>query len=510
VTAVGSPAIVARDVVRLFGEEAAAVAALRGLDLVIGEGELAGIVGPSGSGKSSLLRLLAGLDRPSAGTLLVDGIQLERASDNELARFRMASVGVVDQHYWRSISPYLTARQIVELPLALRGWTKEARAGRVDELLARIGLADRGDAYPRELSGGEQQRIAFAAALAPRPRLLLADEPTGELDEVTAIEILALIRELVASEGVTAVVVTHDLLVEAAADRIAFLHDGRVIAVADGRSARVPDQVVDASGWVAPPVPARPASTSVASPGRTGEAAVELRGVSRAYRRGRTVVDAVRDITATFAVGGMHAITGPSGTGKSTLLRLVLGLDRPTAGTVRTLGVDLAGLDRAGLARLRATSISTLSQAPRLVPFLTAVENVVLGLAIRDASLPPAAARERALEALGWVGLEALASALPEVMSGGERARTGLARALASRPRLLVLDEPTAALDRASAVTMIDLLTALEDIGRAASGAASDPGSGPLTILVATHDRDLIAAASSRLDLRAVTRNVEG
>src|SRR3954452_24260841 len=174
-----APGIEANDVIRIYPAETASVAALRGLDLTIEPGEIVGILGPSGSGKSTLLRLLAGLDRPSAGSLAVGGLHLERASDRAIDRYRSRTVGVLDQHYWRSISPYLTVGEVVDLPLRLRGWSPAVRRVRGAELLSRVGLADRADAFPRAPSGGEQQRVAYAATMGPRPRLFLADEPTG-------------------------------------------------------------------------------------------------------------------------------------------------------------------------------------------------------------------------------------------------------------------------------------------------------------------------------------------
>jgi putative ABC transport system ATP-binding protein len=248
--------------------------------------------------------------------------------------------------------------------------------------------------------------------------------------------------------------------------------------------------VVDRSGWSAPPLPERPAPAAPAGRTDAASAAIEVTGVSRRYRRGRTTVEAVHDLSTAFGRGGVHAVTGPSGSGKSTLLRLVVGLDRPTSGSVRTLGVDLATLDRSGLARLRATRIATMSQAPRLVPFLSVAENVELGLDLR-ASGAPADRRARALEALARVHLADLAESRPDTLSGGERARVALARALAPLPELLVLDEPTAALDRTSAIGVIDLIAALGD---------------EVTVLAATHDRDLVAIATDRLDLRDVRR----
>jgi peptide/nickel transport system ATP-binding protein len=483
-------AVRARGVMRIYPGAAGDVAALRGLDIEVRPGEVVAVVGASGSGKSTLLRILAGLDRPSAGSVESFGVALERASERALVRYRN-DVGVIDQQYWRALSPYLTARAAIELPLRLRGWGAANRAARATELLDQVGLGDRGDATPSRLSGGEQQRVAFAAALAPRPRFLLADEPTAELDERTAAELVALLQALVRREGATAVVVTHDRLVEGMADRIVYVRDGRAIAVRNGPDAEA-EPIVDASGWRAPALPPPAPSMERVEPAAGTVPAVVVEQLSRTYGTGSAAIHAVRDLDATFTSGGLHIVTGPSGSGKSTLLRLIAGLDRPSSGRVLTLGTDLAGLDREALANFRARDVAFCPQAPRLVPFLSALENVELALAIRRSGDTTAARLERARDALGQVGLADLAAESPETLSGGERVRVAIARAVAAGPRLLILDEPTAALDRASATSLIAMLARLDRAN--------------VTLLVATHDRDLIAAASDRLDLRDARR----
>lgn len=484
-----SPIVVeTRGLIRIHGVPPTAVPALRGLDLAVHAGELVGIVGASGSGKSSLLRILAAQDRPSAGHVLAFGLELDQASGKALATYRRDTVGTIDQHYWRSLSPYLTAQASIELPLRLRGWNEADRRLRAESILDKVGLGDRGDAYPSELSGGEQQRIAFAAALAAGPRLVLADEPTGELDERTATEILALLQQLVRDEGVTAIVVTHDRLVEDIADRVIHIRDGRAIAVRPGGPGTEPLRSVDAIGWSAPPLPPPPPRIATVGPADSTDAAIVLHDVSRVYGSGRSSVAGLPPISWTFAHGGLHVITGPSGSGKSTLLRLIVGLDRPTDGTIQTLGVTLGDLDPEALAAFRADHVAICPQAPRLIPFLTVLENVELGLSVARPSMPRPEVHERAIEALREVSMDTFADAQPDGLSGGERARVGIARALATRAELIILDEPTAALDRRTAATIITLLADLDRAGR--------------TLLVATHDRDFIAAASDRLDLR--------
>lgn len=223
------------------------VVALQGLDLTIDRGELVGIVGASGSGKSTLLNILGGLDLPSAGRILVGGRDLTRLQERELVRYRREEVGFIWQQPGRNLLPYLTAAQNVELPMLLAGLSAAKRRAQRERLLAAVGLADMADRTPDQLSGGEQQRVATAVALALDPPLLLADEPTGELDSETAAEVLALFRALCRERGVTIVVVSHDPEVAALVDRVVRIRDGRVSseAVAGQRDEFV---VVDSVG----------------------------------------------------------------------------------------------------------------------------------------------------------------------------------------------------------------------------------------------------------------------
>jgi putative ABC transport system ATP-binding protein len=203
-----------------------AVDALVDVELRIAAGEAVAIVGPSGSGKSTLLNLIGGLDRPTAGTLEVDGRDLAALSSDELARYRRATVGFVFQAF--RLLADLTASENVALPLLLAGGARAAAERRAGELLARVGLADRATHRPPQLSAGEQQRVAVARALANGPRLLLADEPTGNLDAAASAALLDLVASLRASEDLTVIVATHDPEVAARADRVVRLRSGRL------------------------------------------------------------------------------------------------------------------------------------------------------------------------------------------------------------------------------------------------------------------------------------------
>lgn len=201
------------------------VFALQGLDLKIESGELMAIIGNSGSGKSTLLNMLGGLDRPSAGTLEIDGKNMLKMSERDLVRYKRESVGFVWQNNARNLIPYLTALENVELPILLKGKRKRLRAM---ELLESVGLIHRKNNKLNELSGGEQQRVAIAIALANHPKLLLADEPTGSVDSKMAEQILDLFRELNRTIGITIVIVTHDPLLAKKVDRVVAIRDGKI------------------------------------------------------------------------------------------------------------------------------------------------------------------------------------------------------------------------------------------------------------------------------------------
>ena len=218
------PAVAMRGVDLSLGRGAARVHILRDASLTIARGEAVGIVGPSGSGKSTLLMIMAGLERPDRGEVLVDGVALGTLNEDALARFRGARVGIVFQSF--HLIPTMTALENVAAPLELAG--RRDAFLRAREELALVGLADRASHYPAQLSGGEQQRIALARALAPKPSLLIADEPTGNLDEATGRTVMDLIFELPARRGATLALVTHDAALAARCDRVVRLRSGAV------------------------------------------------------------------------------------------------------------------------------------------------------------------------------------------------------------------------------------------------------------------------------------------
>jgi ABC-type lipoprotein export system ATPase subunit len=506
-----TPAIEVRDLFRVHAGAGGGVAALQGLTLTVPEGEICVVLGPSGSGKTTLLRILAGLDRPSAGTARALGLDLATLDSRQRAAYRSASLGYADQHYWRALAGELTARQLVGLQLGLAGASPADRDRRADELLERVGLLDRRDAHPRELSGGEQQRIAVCAAVAHRPRLLLADEPTGELDAANAAVVYSLIGELAREHGTTTLIVSHDPESAAIADRVVRVRDGRVAgeaAIATGGDEAI---VVGRGGWLRLPdeflrragireratAQLTEAGVLVTSSGEdidfpanqveedlvhTGEAVAEVKGLTRRF--GHQL--ALDNLTASFAPGRLVAVTGPSGSGKTTLLHLLAGLDLASGGEVVVCGASLSTLDRTARADLRRRQIALVGQEPGLTPFLSSRENIELVLALRG--VEPDGAAARAVAALDTLGLADRSEQRVGDLSTGERERVAIARAVAARPALLLADEPTARLDQSNALAVGNLLLRLAR----ESGAA---------VVCATHDSLVIEQADLELSL---------
>jgi ABC-type lipoprotein export system ATPase subunit len=511
-----SAAIELRDVFRVHSTPEGDAAALQGLSLQVADGEVLTVLGPSGSGKSTLLRLLAGLDRPSAGVVRVYGEDVGKLPSRRLARYRSTLLGYADQHYARALAPELTARDLVALQLGLRGTSRTERFARADELLERVGLAGKRDRHPTELSGGEQQRVALCAALAHRPKVFLADEPTGELDAATADQVYAMLNELVREHRCTTVIVSHDPESARIADRIVRIRDGRVseewardgeasdtIVVGRGGWLRLPEELLlragiggkatarfEDGGVVVTPTAGHSVESTQSlgaplTPAAAGTTVASGHGLTRRY--GETI--ALRPVDFELHAGHLHAITGPSGSGKTTLLHLLAGLELPDAGTITVGGVELTSLDRTERAALRRAQIAYVGQQAGLVPHLSALENVELVLALRGINSGGLdGGRLAALAALESVGLGERATQRVARLSQGERARVAIARAVVSKPRLLLADEPTSRLDGANAISVAILLARL----------ARDTGA---AVACATHDPLVIEQADSQISL---------
>jgi ABC-type lipoprotein export system ATPase subunit len=500
-------AVEVADAFRIYESGTGATVALQGLDLTLQEGEIVVVLGPSGAGKSTLLRVLAALDRLSAGAARAFGIELGDLSGAAAAAFRANHVGLLDQHYARSLSADLTCRHSVALQLELLGASPSESQAAADELLDRVGLLDRADDLPDKLSGGEQQRVAVCAAVAHRPGLLLADEPAGELDAENAEVVYGLLGSLVRGAGATALIVSHDAAAASIADRLVHIRDGRIVE--QSLPGQKPALVISRRGWARLPHPSAAAGkarlaeversggtivvtelepgeavetvAAVSAPPEPGEVAASLDGVSKLYGR-RSVLD---QLTRDFHRGVFTGLVGRSGSGKTTVLHLLGGLERPDDGEVVVAGRRLGELDRAALAGLRRREVALVTQEPGLIPYLTALENVELGIRLRTQQAPSSA---QAVEALAAVGLAERLDQRAANLSAGERERVAIARALASAASILLVDEPTARLDEENARAVGSLLAL----------AAHERG---LAVVCATHDPVLIDAMDELVTL---------
>jgi ABC-type lipoprotein export system ATPase subunit len=503
-----------RDVFRVHRTGQGDAAALQGAELDVVEGEVLCVLGPSGAGKSTLLRVIAGIETPSAGTVRVLGSDIGRQPERARARFRHQHLGLLTQSLDASASP-LSASQAVELPLSLRGYRRQDRSRRAEELLAAVGLAGRRHARLTELSGGERQRIALCAAIAHRPALLLADEPTGELDDAEARTICRMIAGLARTTRMTVVIGSHDQAVAESADRTLTIAGGRIAEERQGDRSTL---LISRGGWLRLPpgqreqsainsrarsrlvrgnilveptpdeleLPGPDITPAGAGLGTEGDAArVEVRGLDRAFGWDAERRFVLEGVSHRFAHQGFTVVAGRSGTGKTTLLRLIAGLDQPDAGQVLIDEQPLTGCDREELASLRRERMGYMPQEPATVEFMSARENVALALALRGIDPGPANPRMEAL--LERLGLAERADQRVHRLSAGEVQRVALARAMVAARGLLIIDEPTSRLDEASAELVAGLL-----------GEAAQAGQ---TVICASHDPRLIERADALLNL---------
>ncbi len=516
------------------------VVALQGLDLQVVRGDMVALVGASGSGKSTLLNIIGGLDVPSAGQITVDGRDLLTLNAQGRTQYRRDAVGFLWQQPARNLLPYLTARENIELPMLLAERSARQRRERADELLAMVDLADRADFRPDRLSGGQQQRVGLCVALANNPPLLLADEPTGQVDSHAAETIYQALNRLNESVRTTVIVVTHDPRVANHVNRVVGIRDGRtstelrrVRRGADGAveheewvildqagRLQLPPSYIDTLGLsgrvklrlesdhvtVWPDVMERLSREAAAETEATmfwrrrermdvpaeetsaaAEPAVVTRDLTRVFTLGPEEVRAVDGVSLTIPAASLVLVRGPSGSGKTTLLNLIAGLDEPTAGEVIVAGRRLSELSAAERVALRRRELGFVFQTFGLLPFLTARENVDVPMRLLQA--PARERQEQVASALALVGLSARAKHRTHELSGGEQQRVALARALVNQPSLILADEPTGQLDSATGTEIIQLLrTIVRETG--------------ITVVIASHDPKVMEVADQMLELR--------
>ncbi|WP_084703798.1 ABC transporter ATP-binding protein [Phaeacidiphilus oryzae] len=472
----------------VFRTETGEVPAVRGVSLEVWPGETLALVGESGSGKSTVALASMGLLSSNArttGSAEVAGTQVVGASEGELARLRGSAVSMVFQEPATALDPLKrVGAQIAEV-LRNHGELSraEARAEAV-ELLRRVGIPEperRVSAFPFQLSGGQRQRVVIAMAIANRPGLLIADEPTTALDVTVQAEILDLLRRLAVDSGTGVLLVTHNMGVVADfADRVAVMLSGEVVETGPVEEvllrpvheytkrllAAVPRLAVAEAGADAGSAGEGDASATPASaPAPASEPVVRLEGVSVVFGRGPRAVRALDDVSLSVRPGETVGLVGESGSGKSTAARVGLGLIAPSSGRVTLFGSDLARTRGRQRRALRA-GIGVVLQDPvaSLDARMSVGECVAEPLRVHRRGMSGAERRERVAEVLEQVRLPAeLADRAPRELSGGQRQRVSLARALVLEPRLLVADEPTSALDVSVQQTVLEVISELQD-----------------------------------------------
>lgn len=436
----------ADDLFRFYHPGDTEVRALRGASLKVARGETVALEGPSGSGKSTLLACIAGLDGPDGGTVTINGQRMTRRPEAERAALRASSIGYLAQS--GNLFAHLSVAGNITLQLQLCGLPVTAL--RIAELLDIVGLAERGEAMPATLSGGETARAGLAVALAGNPPLLIADEPTAEVDSETEARILDVLEKRRVSGG-SALIATHSRSVSKRASR--------VLAIADGRITEAEAPVLALSAQ-------EPFAAAKALVDRT--LLIRARNAARSFTLTGRTIDAVRPLNCELFAGQRLAITGTSGSGKSTLLNLLAGLEEVSGGTVTWPGLDSSR-------PLRPQQIGFVFQAPSLIPALTVIENLRLPLEIAGLALGFAMDPDEALKRLS---LSDLREKLPDQLSGGQMQRVAIARAMVTRPKILFADEPTGQLDHATGQSVMRaLLDALVGTETA--------------LVVATHDQSI-------------------
>jgi putative ABC transport system ATP-binding protein len=457
------PAVRFEGVVRTYRTPTGEVRALRDVTATIPSGGVSVVVGPSGSGKSSLLRLVAGLDRPTRGSIAVMGLEIGRASARSRRAVRRSTVGYVFQRPSDNFVEHLTVAQHLRLAAGASRGDDDAVMAMADSL----GIARHLGRLPRELSGGEQQRAAVAQALASGAVLVVADEPTAELDADAADAVLDRIA-LVAGQGITFVLATHDRSVMAMSDHRITLEHGLVAAEGARPDFALAHAVAPALRWPGPTAP------QDAWLGDDDAEVVRMRGVRRAFGDGDQVVHALHGVDLTVASGETIGLVGRSGSGKTTLLNLAAGWDAPDAGTIDRPGGDTPDWH----------DVAVVPQHLGLMDELSVRENVEY-----PARLAGRLEERRPLvdDLLETLGLTTMQRRSTREISLGEQQRTSVARAVVMGPTLLVADEPTAHQDAGWGAAVLGVLRE-----------AAVAGSG---CIIATHDVDVLGAVDRTIHI---------
>jgi peptide/nickel transport system ATP-binding protein len=463
-----------------FHTAAGTVHAVNGISWRLERGETLALLGESGSGKSvSAAAIMNLIDSPpghvTAGRALFRGQDLFRMSSEERRRINGRTIAMIFQDTLAHLNPvYSVGWQIAETLRAHGEASASEARRRAIALLERVGIpepARRADDYPHQFSGGQRQRVMIAMALALRPDVLIADEPTTALDVTVQAQILALLAELQAETGMGLLLITHDLgVVAGVADRVAVMHDGRIVETGPVRQVfHVPRHAYTRRLMAA--IPGRQAALRQGDPPARAEPLLRVQDLAKHYaittgpmrRRTGEVVRAVDGVSFDLDAGETLGLVGESGSGKSTLARTLLRLEEPTGGSARYRGEDLLALPAAELLRLRR-AIQVVFQDPyaSLNPRMTVAAIIAEPWSIHKDALPKARWSARIAELLEQVGLRPEhARRYPHQFSGGQRQRIAIARALALQPEVIICDEAVSALDVSIQAQVIALLAEL-------------------------------------------------
>jgi ABC-type lipoprotein export system ATPase subunit len=495
----GRSIIQMRDVVKAYATGEGPFIALKDINLDVHQGEFLGITGKSGAGKTTLLNMISGVSELTSGEVLFHGnrngnggsdketVSIHTLNEDALARWRGENLGIIYQSF--ELMPTLNLVKNVMLPPDFAGSYRPRRSkGKALELLELVDILEHAYKIPAHISGGQKQRVAIARALVNDPPLIIADEPTGNLDSVTAETIFQIFEKLV-DQGKTVVMVTHDESLAPRFSRRMHIVDGMIVdAPTNGknkaRSTAVQDGGRDAES--SPDSEPREGSTeprnesaTIRRPGSKRSAvkkehpAILLRGIDKIYENAAGKFVALKSIDMQIDYGQFISIVGKSGSGKSTLINMITGIDFPTAGDVVVGGQHIYKMSESRRALWRGRNMGVVFQFFQLLPTLTLLENTMLPMDYCKVYSIQERPR-RAMELLSLVGLEEQAHKLPASVSSGQQQSAAIARALATDPAIILADEPTGNLDSRSAETILSLFEEL-----AASGK---------TIMIVTHD----------------------
>jgi len=460
--------------------------ALKDINFSVDRGEFLGVTGKSGAGKTTLLNMISGIDDLTSGEVIYftngtdqDALSLHRLTENELAEWRGGNLGVVLQSF--ELMPTLNLIENIMLPADFAGvYHPGTSYEKALELLALVEIEEHAYKIPAHISGGQKQRVAIARALINDPPLIIADEPTGNLDSVTAETIFQIFEKLVES-GKTIIMVTHDESLAKRFSRRLHILDGVLVDPDKKRAGRQrahtktdndirKEYVREQNGSVGK---TKTKKRNGADNGGHDHPALILRGVNKTYESPAGKFVALKSIDLQIDYGQFISIVGKSGSGKSTLLNMITGIDNPTFGEVVVRNERIYAFNESERALWRGKNMGVVFQFFQLLPTLSLIENVVLPMDYCDV-YSFSERDERAMDLLRMVGLAEQAHKLPAAVSSGQQQSAAIARALATDPDIILADEPTGNLDSKSAENVLQIFEALAARGK--------------TVLIVTHD----------------------